>query len=400
MRSSLILLIAFRYLLTARKDHSISTMIKITFLGISISIFALTLIISIMNGFEVATYQKMQSIHPQITVQLNRDSKNVENILKNFPQIEAYSKTDIQSVIINNDLNNVMFIKGIDPIESQKTSNINQKITYRLHKEFNELLTDKHILIGQKLAKELNINVGDQIQLLIPEKLNETQINFDKLNVIVSGLFNTGIEDFDSKIILCSLSFLAQMFPESQPSQIEIKLKKDQAQSAVIEKLKKELKTDVYSWQDLYPTLVSALKLEKYVMFIVLALITFIAGMNIIALLFMIITQKKRDIAILKSMGASVKAIRHIFFIVGLLITTLSTIIGLIFAFIVGLILQNYPFIELPDIYYATYLPIEMKLSVFILVFIMALIIGTVATLLATHHLSKINISNVLKNEN
>lgn len=400
MRSSLTLLIAFRYLLTARKDHSISTMIKITFLGISISIFALTLIISIMNGFEVATYQKMQNIHPQITVQINRDSKNVEKILKNFPQIEAYSKTDIQSVIINNDLNNVMFIKGIEPTESQKTSNINQKITYRLHHEFNELLADKHILIGQKLAKELNINVGDQIQLLIPEKLDETKISFDKLNVIVSGLFNTGIEDFDSKIILCSLSFLAQMFPESQPTQIEIKLKKDQDQQAVIEKLKKQLKTDVYSWQDLYPTLVSALKLEKYVMFIVLALITFIAGMNIIALLFMIITQKKRDIAILKSMGASVKAIRYIFFIVGLLITTVSTVIGLVFAFITGRILKNYPFIELPDIYYATYLPIEMKLSVFILVFIMALIIGVIATLLATYHLSKINISNVLKNEN
>lgn len=400
MRSSLTLLIAFRYLLATRKDHSISTMIKITFLGISISIFALTLIISIMNGFEVATSQKMQNIHPQVTIQLNRDSKNVEGILKNFSQIDAYSKTDIQSVIINNDLNNVMFIKGIEPIESQKTSNINQKITYKLHKEFNELLTDKHILIGQKLAKELNINVGDQIQLLIPEKLNETQINFDKLNVIVSGLFNTGIEDFDSKMILCSLSFLVQMFPESQPTQIEIKLKNAKDQVAVIEKLKKQLKTDVYSWEDLYPTLVSALKLEKYVMFIVLALITFIAGMNIIALLFMIITQKKRDIAILKSMGASVKTIRYIFFIVGLLITAASTTIGLFFAFIMGLLLKNYPFIELPDIYYATYLPIDMKFSVFILVFIMALVIGTIATLFATYHLSKINISNVLKNEN
>ena len=134
-------------------------------------------------------------------------------------------------------------------------------------------------------------------------------------------------------------------------------------------------------------------------MFLILALITLVASMNIISLLFMQIIQKRGDIAILKSMGLSDKKISQIFFYLGMTISTIGSIAGLICSFIAGWFLENYPFITLPDAYYVTYLPAKMEWQIFVIVFVVVILISFLATWIPTRKTRKINISQVLRFE-
>jgi lipoprotein-releasing system permease protein len=134
-------------------------------------------------------------------------------------------------------------------------------------------------------------------------------------------------------------------------------------------------------------------------MFFILALITLVACMTMISLLFMYIQQKRRDIAIFKSMGLSDNKIRSIFLRIGLKITLGASLTGLTLAFIAGYILERYPFIHLPDVYYISYLPARMDFEIFIVVFIVTMIFGFLATWIPTRGTKKINIAQVLRQE-
>jgi lipoprotein-releasing system permease protein len=155
----------------------------------------------------------------------------------------------------------------------------------------------------------------------------------------------------------------------------------------------------IQSWKDLYPALVSSLKLEKYVMFFILALITLVASMNMISLLFMQIQQKRRDIAILKVMGLSTNKISNIFLQLGLTITLLASSCGLGLAFFVGSLLERYPCIELPDVYYVSHLPARIDAEIFIVVFVVTMLIGFCATWFPARRAQNINVAQVLRHE-
>lgn len=403
------ILIAWRYLLGTKNERSISLMAKICFIAIFVATFSLALIISIMNGFEAATHEKMQNIHPQIIMQ-SKNSKflnfNQINkvIKKEFSEIEAIAPNNSEYVILiaddDQDISNVMVIKGIDPENEIKVNNIAQKITFTLGEEnkLTHLLFDNRVILGQKIADQLDIKVGDQLKVLVPQK-NRKNISFDKIELIVNGLIKTGIDEFDSKLIFCNLGFLNSIFPDSDVSQIGLKLKKDIDEQSTILKLKKRFKLDAFSWKDLYPALVSALKLEKYVMFFIMLLITLVASTNIISLLFMLINQKKSDIAILKSMGLSNFKIQQIFLMTSMLISIIAIISGLLFSYLAGIILEKYSFIELPDIYYVDHLPIKMNFSIFLIIFISAILITLIASLIPINKINQTNISRILKSE-
>lgn len=209
----------------------------------------------------------------------------------------------------------------------------------------------------------------------------------------------TGIEEFDSGLIFCSQELFKQMFNQEAVDQITLKLRADVNEEQTIQKLKSRFKLDVFSWKDLYPALVSALKLEKYVMFIILALITLVASMNMISLLFMHIVQKKGDIAILKTMGMQNSQVSAIFFIMGIIIASIASVCGLLTAWVIGILLQRYPLITLPDAYYVTYIPVHLDIRVFALIFVVIMFMSIVATWLPIRKIKNINIADVLRFE-
>jgi lipoprotein-releasing system permease protein len=405
------LLIARRYLAGSRNEKNISLMIMICFIGICIGSFALALITSIMNGFEKVTYEKMQGIHAQITIASRGENLNVaeiNNVLaKEFPEVVAVSPSVLKQVIIQHTdhddqpATTIGIMKGIDPHTESAVSIVETKLVRPQKVPLKDLLQGDGVLIGDKLAQQLGLAVGDSMSLLFSEgeQVRGNKIILNSTQVKVAGIFTIGIDEFDSNFLFGSLNLVEKIFPDAGPTQLSIKLKDGTAEQPLIHQLRERLNLEVYSWKDLYPALVAALKLDKYVSFFVLILITLVASMNVISLLFMLIVQKRVDIAILRAMGLSRGDINQIFFIIGLGIASVACLLGLFLAFIVGTFLDRYPFITLPDAYYVTQLPIRMEWYIFIAVFVVVILLSLCATFIAIHRTKKFNIAHILRFE-
>jgi lipoprotein-releasing system permease protein len=404
--------LAQRILLNNVYQKNISTMTYICFVGIFIGSFSLALVTAIMNGFEVTIHQKMQGIHSNIIIQSYRNGINTDvlsSILhKEFPEIRSFSPMATHHVLLrSNDQQQeetpiIAIIKGIDPQTEQHTSALSQKMVNTINNEpFTQLFNNNHIIIGKKLAQYNNITIGDEIELLFlrDNQIHGKKVVFDATPAIITGIFDTGIDEFDNGVVYCSLNFLEKLYPNIDVDQINVTTAANVNEEQLIHKLRKRLGLDVYSWKDLYPSLVATLKLEKYVSFFILALILLVASMNIISLLFMQITQKRPDIAMLKAMGMPHTTIRTIFLIIGMTISCIASASGLIAAVITSWLLQKYPFITLPDTYYVTQLPVAMNGEIICAVFCVVILFTFIATWLPIRQIATINVSRVLRFE-
>ncbi len=401
-------LLALRYIRGAQEKKSISTMVGIACMGIFIGSFALMLTLAIMHGFEVVTHERLQSIHSPIIIRAFGNPINMQaltNVLeKEFPQIEAISPSVMQQVIIQNphtdDITTIVGIKGIDPETAESVNNLSKKIcpVGSTTLSLQEAICDNKILIGRKLAESLEVDIGDKVTLLFaPDEPKRKKISLTQHEATIGGFFSTGIEEFDAGLIFGSLSFVHELFPDAGVTHVHLKLKEEANESATLHKLRRRLQIEVYSWKDLYPALVSALKLEKYVMFIILALICLIASMNIISLIFMQINQKKGDIAILRAFGMSAHSVRAIFLYMGCMIALFASTLGIACAVICCILLNRYPFITLPDAYFVTHLPVHLEPSHILLVFCCCMLLSVIGILIPLRRTEEIDITNVLR---
>lgn len=402
------LYLAVRYLLTKYQQATIKLMIKICFSGILVATSCLALVISIMNGFERATYQKMQSIYPDLIINTSNNPTTAQKELETFIQASHHqifhtaAQKYGQLLFCNPNIEHTpstLSIRAIIPEDETLVSSIASKIIAPKNNFLSKLVIDNKILVGSSLAQNLELELDDEIYLLChKEQTTNLCMNFTHHQAIISGIFKTGIDDLDSNLIFCHHNFFDQLFSDHPIDQIHLKLKNIKDEHKTLKQLQEIFKNDVYSWKDLYPTLLSALKLEKYAMVFILMLIIFVASMNIMSLISMYITQKKRDVAILLCFGMTQQAIKNIFITMSIMIAMSASIAGLTFAWLIGKVLQNYPFIKLPDnIYDSDYLPIELELSIFCAIFMLTIIISIIACLYATRQIQKINIVETLK---
>ncbi|MBV8661354.1 MAG: ABC transporter permease, partial [Candidatus Dependentiae bacterium] len=350
------LLISLRYLQAANQNSTIRTMIKICFFGIFIGTFSLALIISITKGFEQATYLKMQSIYPQIIIDADGQDLNYEQlslILKDPAYKIAHFAPQLTVQALCNNIESeempyVIQLKGIDPKLEHHVTPIQSMILPKDQSHYLEkLVFNNQVLVGKQLAQQLHLSTGSQINLIYSNNEDLTRkAEFKQQKVIVAGIFDTGIDDFDSNFIYCSSDFFNQIFPDFGITQIYAQTFEKSNEHEVITTLQQRLHINVYSWKKLYPSLVSALDLEKYAMFLILLLIILVASSNIISLLFMQITQKRKDIALLLTLGLSPAKVKNIFLFLSMTISTVAAFTGLVFAYFVGIFLQNYRWIK------------------------------------------------------
>ena len=404
---NLSLFLGWRYLLGTRAERSVSTMIIICFLSILIGSFSLALVASIMNGFEQTTHKKMQGIHSQILISANGELLDAEKIAqvlqKEFPEVIGFSPRAEGHAIIQHqdgdDSHSITVIRAIDPHKEPTVSTFEAKLENG--KKLSDLLTKNNILVGKTVSENASIKNKQPLTLFIAQEssVRRRKIKFLDHNAVVNGIYKTGIEEFDANVIFCSLVFFEKLFPDSGPTEIGIKLAPNTHEPTVIKKMRKRLGLSVHSWKDFYPALVSALKLEKYAMFFILALITLVASMNIISLMFMQISRKRSDIAILKAMGTSDKIISRIFLSTGMFVSLVASCAGLLTALGVNILLNAYPFISLPDAYYVSHLPSHMTPKIFFAVFFVVLLLSFFSTLFAVQRTKKINVSQVLRFE-
>ena len=403
-------LMSLRYLQAANQNSTIRTMMKICFFGIFIGTFSLALIVSVMKGFEQATYIKMQSIYPQIIIDADGqqiDYEQLKIVLQDpIYKIAHFAPQQATQALCNNiesqEMPYVIQLKGIDPHLEKFVTPIQTMILPKNQPHYLEkLLHGNQVIIGKQLAQQLHLSTGSHINLIYTSDEDMTRkVDFEQKKIIVAGIFDTGIDDFDSNFVYCSSQFFSQIFPDHGITQIYVKALDESNENNVIAKLQDRLHINVYSWKKLYASLVSALELEKYAMFLILLLIILVASSNIISLLFMQITQKRRDIALLLTFGLSPAKIKNIFLALSMTISIISSLVGLLCAYLTGFFLQHYRWIRLPDnVYYTTHLPVLMDPYLFLFIFFVVLAISFFASLIPLSKIKMKNIAIILRNE-
>lgn len=402
--------LAWKYLKFTGKDKSISFMIKICFAGIFIGSFALMMTLIITNGFEKTIHEKMQGINAQAVMYAPGSRLDYNQIVESLMAKQSHliagaSGSSVKQVIIDqNKSQTVLFIKGIDTHNEQLVTTIFDKITKTVSTQnrhnLTSLLKPGHIIIGHKTAHQFHLKPGDSITVMIPEAGGRKRINLSKQQMTVAGIFKIGLEEYDNNFAFAQLDYVNELFEDKGVESIALKFKPGISEEQGVSALQEQFPfLTVQSWKQLYPALVSSLKLEKYVMFLIIALVSLVATMNMISLLFMQVQQKRRDIAIYAAMGMQPQTIQSIFLRLGMMITCSASVAGLACAAIGGYILERYPFIELPDVYYVSHLPARMELSLFLIVFATTLLLGFIATWLPARQARKLKVAQVLRQE-
>ncbi|MGE4168311.1 MAG: FtsX-like permease family protein [Candidatus Babeliales bacterium] len=397
-------LLAWRYI-TGAHHSTIRTMLYVCFFGIFVATTALALVMFIMEGFEQATHTALKGMHADIIIQARKNHHihfpALQKVIHDeFPEITGCSPSDMHQGLVQSFQKKplVVLIKGIDPQLEHSASSL-ASLTVQQQHALSQQLTGNKVILGCKLARQLRVTDGDSLDIMVPDDQapEGATISLKKYTALVGDTFKTGIEEFDTTLLICSLSFLATLIPDSGCSLVSCHhTSNDEAK--LIAQLKKRFNLAVYTWKDMYPSLVAALALEKYAMALILILMLFIASMSIVSLLYMIITSKQGDIALLQTIGLHPRHCRLIFIIVGMVVSIGAAFIGLLTALGIGIVANKYKLFKLPDAYYISYVPviIHAKTVLVVLIIILALSLG--ATLLPLIRTQKISLSQLLRN--
>ena len=401
--------ITFRFLKARKKDGFLNVISIFSFIGISLGVAVLIIVMSVMNGFRSELINKIVGFNSHITVksydssidQKKLNSKNLSLISKNI----VLSNSG-EAIILKNNTSKGVVLRGYENNDFSKLEIIkNEKF------KGNKLLLKDFISIGNELSFALDLQVGDEITLMSPSGVETIVGNLLKQkNFIVTSIFNSGLAEFDNNIAFINLNTLEEFFGfDINDRALEIYLKnpnKIESQKMIVQKIfDKEF---VYSWADMNNSLFSALKVERNVMFIILSLIIVVAAFNIISGLTILVKNKTKDIAILKSIGVLNKSIIKIFFLVGVLIGTSATAFGILLGVTFSIYIENFrEFLSSTfnislfpeEIYFLSKMPSEINPTSIFLISICSIIITIIVSIFPAFKAAKLDPIKALKYE-
>ena len=335
--------ITFRFLKARKKDGFLNIISIFSFIGIGLGVAVLIIVMSVMNGFRAELINKIVGFNPHVTVKPYNQEIDVAKIKDNklkFISKNLISSNSGEGIIIKNDYSKGVIIRGYKAKDFPKLEIINDKSFIGKSND----LTKNNISISKELSFILGVEIGDDITIMSPSGVQTIIGSLPKQKTFkVTSLFESGLIDFDNNVIFINLETLEEFFDLNiKKRNLEIYLKdpKDiENQKKIIQKIFSD--EFVYSWADMNSSLFSALKVERNVMFIILSLIIIVAAFNIISGLTILVKNKTREIAILKSIGVLNKSIVKIFFLVGITIGTSATIFGVILGITFSIYVEN-----------------------------------------------------------
>ncbi len=401
--------ITLRYLKTRKNDGFLNIISIFSFIGISLGVAVLIIVMSVMNGFRTELVDKIVGFNPHVVIKpyekkideklfLNKD-------LKKLSKIFIYGNSG-EGVIINKDYTKGLILRGYLPNDFKKLSVVKNENFFG-----NTKLNPDHISIGKELSLNNDIKIGDKILVMSPTGVETLLGNLPKQKTyIVDSFFDSGIADFDQNVAFINLNDLESFFDlKSSERNLEIYLKNPKNIEYAKENFKKIFdRYYIYTWADLNKSLFLALKVERNVMFIILSLIIIVAAFNIISGLTIFVKNKTREIAILKSIGVLNKSITKIFFMVGFLIGSLATLFGIVLGVLFSLYVENireffssvFNVALFPEeIYFLSKMPSEINPYSIFLIAICSIIITTIVSIYPALKASRMNTSMALKYE-
>ena len=395
------LFIAGKYLKAKRKEGFISLITFLSVAGVTVGVMALVVVIAVMSGAETDFRKRILGLEPHILVMdYSKKFDQYSHILTALNQRkQVKGVTPIlfaQAMIRSTHSFSGVMVRGIDP-----------ETGFNLVKGFNREQLQKAlgkeganrnlpgIILGQELANSVGVIKGDKVILMSPNGFISPMGHIPSMKrFVVTDTFNSGMYEYDSALAYVHLKEAQQLTrAKNQISAIGIWIDDVFNVKPVKDNLSDILKYPLYlrDWMEINKSLFSALKLEKTAMFIILTLIVLVAAFNIASALIMMVMEKTKDIAVLKAMGATNRTIKRIFILKGMIIGLLGTFIGTISGVAICFILKKYDFIQLPDAYPFSTLPVQLEYLDVLIISISAIIICFFSTLYPAHKASKMD---------
>ncbi len=394
--------IARRYLASKRKIQFITIISFISIIGITVGVAALLIVMSVFNGFTGIVTSILIGFDPHIRIEQRggidlQNYNRVSDVLKNEKLVSGFSPfISGKAMIISQALNKVVFIRGVDEGKIAAVSGVKDKIVLgdfdlRDSKEYSS------IVLGLTLSDRLGAVVGDYVDIVSPYAFFASLTPFSTPAVKkfkVSGIYESNNKEYDSQFAYISLESAEALFEMSgRYSGVEVRLddleKSESFKSNLLNKLPSEI--EIETWYDLHSDLYSMMKIERYVAYILLSLIILVASFNLLGSLYMTVIEKRRDIGVLQSMGASQKSIIRIFMFEGILIGLIGNALGIILGLVLIFLQQQYHLFPLDQtVYIIPAIPVEVHLIDFVTVTAACMILTLLASYYPARRASKI----------
>ena len=401
--------ITLRFLKARKKDGFLNVISIFSFIGISLGVAVLIIVMSVMNGFRSELINKIVGFNSHITVKTydrSIDQKKIKNKNLSLISKNIFLSNSGEAIMLKNNTSKGIVLRGYK-------NNDFSKLDIIKNDEFkgNKTLLKDFISIGNELSFTLDLKVGDEITLMSPSGVETIIGNLPKQkNFIITSIFNSGLADFDNNIAFINLNTLEEFFGyDMKDRNLEIYLNnpnKIESQKMIVQKIFDN--EFVFSWADMNSSLFSALKVERNVMFIILSLIIIVAAFNIISGLTILVKNKTKDIAILKSIGVLNKSIIKIFFLVGIIIGTSSTAFGILLGVTFSIYIENlreflsstFNISLFPEeIYFLSKMPSEINPTSIFLISICSIIITIIVSIFPAFKAAKLDPIKALKYE-
>ncbi|MBN1625028.1 MAG: lipoprotein-releasing ABC transporter permease subunit [Deltaproteobacteria bacterium] len=404
------LFLAVRYLKAKRKQAFISIISVISVAGVMAGVMALIVVLSVMNGFRADLTSKIMSVNSHILIRNYLGSFDNYNetldAIKKIKGVVAVTPSIYDQVMVTSSggYSTGAALRGVDIKSAGDVMDIENMVKEGRLSSLEGTYDGKPgVIIGIELAKYYGISLGDEIKLTAPQgKVTPLKRIPNSKEYLVTGLFNSGMYEYDQLMVFVSNKEAQDLLGiDDRITNIEVKVKDPEQSDVVGDAINEALDYQFYAqdWKKRNRSLFSALRLEKYTMFIILTMIILVGALNIISSLVMVVIEKARDVAILRAMGATKKSIMRVFMLQGLFVGIAGTLGGLIAGLGICELIKKIP-ISLPsDIYYIDRLPVSVDYMDVSLVTLAAVVIAFLATIYPSWHASRMNPVEALRYE-
>ncbi len=402
------LFIALRYLVARRKQAFISLISVISTIGVAVGVMALIIALALMTGLQGELRSRIVGASPHIYVLKAGDGladaaaemraiRAVPRVIGASPGVmgKALASSGEQQAFIS--------VKGVDPATEHEVTDVSERMVGGSMAALSDRDTDSlpGIVIGQALARSLGASIGDPISLMTPDgPLSPFGPMLGTRRFEVVGIFALGLYEFDSAYGFVDLPTGQRLLGRDAPDFIEVRVDDMYDAPEVADRIVQQLGTSYITqdWAQMNQSLFSALWLEKVAISITIGLIVMVAALNIVASLILLVMEKSRDIAILKTMGTPARSITWIFMLQGLIIGAVGTTVGAAGGLAVSWLLDTYKLIRVPmDVYQVSYVPFTVEWRDFALVVAAAIVVCFVATIYPSRQASRLDPAQALR---
>ena len=401
--------IALRYLLAKRKQAFISVISLISTLGVVVGVMALVIALALMTGLQGELRERILGSNPHLFVWKRGGAEDYATqmaMLRREPHVTGAAPAILGKALVSAAGSQAFInLKGIDPVAEPEVTNISGAMRTGSLAALATPGPDSpgDILLGSDLATQLGVSVGDSISVLTPQgTLSPMGMIPRTRRLRVAGTFNLGLYEIDSQTGFVALDIAKRLLDKDDVDAIQLRLDDIYQAPALADQLGAKLGAGwiAQDWADMNQSLFSALWLEKMAISLTIFLIVMVAALNIVASLVLLVMEKHRDIAILKTMGASGRSVTTIFMLQGLIIGIVGTAVGASLGYGVSMVLDRYKLIRVPvDVYQISHVPFKVLPLDFALVVLSAVLIAFIATIYPSRQAARLDPAQALRYE-